>query len=406
MKYKIEKLDHYGRGIVRNDKIIFIENALPGEHVEFKVLKEKKKLIEAVATNIENESSDRCTPNCKYYKECGGCDLLHMKYESTLNFKENKVKEIMDKFFKEKVKINKIIHTENNYNYRNKATFHVDKKIGYYKKNSNEIIEINKCNIIDESMSEILNLLKKVSLANIYEIIIRKSKYTSDSMVIIKINGNIDEKQIIETLKNNVTSIIIYQSKKYKPIYGANKLIEKMDEFNFQMSEDSFFQVNTECAIKLYKKAVEYLELDKNDNVLDLYCGTGTIGIFVSKYCNKVTGVEINESAIQNARENAKLNNIQNIEFICKDSSKAVLTLKDKYDKIIVDPPRAGLDKNTIDFLIDSKVKRIVYVSCDAVTLSRDLNLLKDIYNIEEITPVDMFPYTHHVECVVLLKIK
>ena len=236
--------------------------------------------------------------------------------------------------------------------------------------------------------------------------IIRKSKYTSDSMVILKVSDNVDEKHIVETLKNIVTSIIIYQDKKYKTIYGSDKLIEKMEEFIFQMSEDSFFQVNTECAIKLYKQVVEYLDLKKEDNVLDLYCGTGTIGIFVSKYCNKVTGVEINESAIKNAKENAKINNIQNIEFICKDSSKAVLELIDKYDKIIVDPPRAGLDKNTIEFLKKSKAEKIVYVSCDPVTLARDLKELKEVYNIEENTPVDMFPYTHHVENVVLLKRK
>ena len=172
------------------------------------------------------------------------------------------------------------------------------------------------------------------------------------------------------------------------------------------MSEYSFFQVNTDCAIKLYKKVLEYLEPNKNDNILDLYCGTGTIGIFVSEYSKSVTGIEINESAIKNAWENAKRNNIKNIEFICKDSSKAVKELTGKYDKIIVDPPRAGLDINTINFLNNSASKRIVYVSCDPVTLARDLNLLKEKYIVEEITPVDMFPYTHHVECVVKLSLK
>jgi len=215
MKYKIEKLDHYGRGIIRNEKLIFVENALPGELVEIKILNEKKKFIEAVATKIENENIDRCIPNCKYYNECGGCNLLHMKYENNLKFKQNKIKEIMNKFLKENVKINDIIHTENIENYRNKATFHVDKKIGYYKKNSNEIIEVDKCNIVDESINEILNLLKNISLKNIYEIIIRKSKYTNDSMVIVKLNGSIDEKLIIETLKNDVTSIIIYQNRRF-----------------------------------------------------------------------------------------------------------------------------------------------------------------------------------------------
>ena len=231
MKFKVEKLDHYGRGIIRNDKLIFVENALPDEIVEFKIIKEKKNFIEASSINIENKSNDRCNPNCIYYNDCGGCNIRHMSYESTLNFKENKIKEIMDKFLKEKVKINNILYTEDKDNYRNKVTFHVDKKIGYYKKNSNEIIEIDKCNIVDNKINDILNCIKSISLDNIYEIVIRKSKYTSDAMVIIKINKDIDENEIIEVLKPIVTSIIIYQNKKYKTIYGSNKLIEKIDKF-------------------------------------------------------------------------------------------------------------------------------------------------------------------------------
>lgn len=405
MKFQIEKLDHEGRGIIRNGKIIFVKNALPGEIVDISILKEKKKFIEAEAKNIENESIDRCNPNCQYYSLCGGCNILHMTYESTLVFKENKVKEIMNKFLTFPVKVNKII-SDCNLHYRNKATFHVNNKIGYYKENSNEIIEINECHILDKEINEILRVLKNISLNGIYEIVIRKSKYTRDSMLILKVNKNINKEDIIEKLKNKVTSIILYQNNKYKTIYGKNEIIEKMDEFKFQISEDSFFQVNTKTAILLYKKVEEYIEATKDENILDLYCGTGTIGIFISKNAKKVTGIEINKSAIRNAKENAKINNISNIEFICKDSSKAVLELKDRYDKIIVDPPRAGLDKNTIKFLNESQAKRIVYVSCDPVTLARDLNLLKENYRVEEITPVDMFPYTHHCESVVILERK
>lgn len=404
MKYKIEKLDHEGRGIIRDGKIIFVKNALPLETVEIKILKEKKKFIEAESISIENPSNDRCIPNCRYYNGCGGCNLLHMNYDGTLAFKENKVKEIMDKFLGEKVKINNIIYSEKNWNYRNKATFHVNQKIGYYKEDSNSIIGIDQCNILDEKINEILDSLKLLSLNNIYEIIIRKSKYTSDSMVIFKIYESINEQKIIDILKDKVTSIILYENKKYKTIYGSSTMVERMDNFMFQMSEDSFFQVNTEVAILLYKKVLEYISPTKEDDILDLYCGTGTIGIFMSKYCRKVTGIEINESAIINAKKNATINEVSNIEFICKDSSKAVLELGKNYNKIIVDPPRAGLDKNTIQFLKKSEADKIVYVSCDPVTLARDLKELNGIYKIVEITPVDMFPHTHHVECVCLLK--
>ena len=404
--FNVEKLDHEGRGVIRQGKVTFVENALPNELVEIKILKEKKNYIEAESIKIENPSKDRCNPNCKYFNNCGGCNLLHMNYESTLNFKENKIKEIIAKFLKEDIKINKIIPTIEPFNYRNKATFHVKKQAGYYKKNSNEIINIDNCNLVDNSINKILKNIKEINLNNIYEIIIRKSKYIDNSMIIIKVNKDINEKEIIGKLNGIVTSIIIYQNKKYKTIYGSNYILEQMNEFKFKISEDSFFQVNTKTAITLYEKVVEYINVQENENILDLYCGTGTIGIFLSKKAKKVTGIEINASAINNAIENSKINNINNIEFICKDSSKAVLELKEHFDKIIVDPPRAGLDRNTIKFLKESKAKKIVYVSCDPVTLARDLNLLKENYNIKEITPVDMFPYTHHVETVSLLEIK
>ena len=404
--FSIEKLDHEGRGVIRNGKVIFVENALPNELVEIKILKEKKNYIEAESIKIENPSKERCNRNCKYYKVCGGCNLLHMNYESTLTFKEDKIKEIMNKFLKENIKINKIIPTIDSFNYRNKATIHVKKQAGYYKKNSNEIINIDNCALVDNSINEILKTIKEINLNNIYEIVIRKSKYIDNSMIIIKVNKDINEQEIISKLKDKATSIIIYQNKKYKTIYGPNHILEQMNEFKFKISEDSFFQVNTKTAILLYEKVVEYINPKECENILDLYCGTGTIGIFLSKKVKKVTGIEINLSAINNAVENAKINNINNIEFICKDSSKAVLELKEQFDKIIVDPPRAGLDSNTIKFLKESKAKKIVYVSCDPVTLARDLNLLKENYNIKEITLVDMFPYTHHVETVSLLELK
>ena len=404
--FNVEKLDHEGRGVIRQGKVIFVENALPNELVEIKILKEKKNYIEAESIKIENPSKDRCNPNCKYFKLCGGCNLLHMNYESTLNFKENKIKEIIAKFLKEDIKINKIIPTIEPFNYRNKATFHVKQQVGYYKKNSNEIINVDACNLVDNEINKILQSIKEINLNNIYEIIIRKSKYIDNNMVIIKVNNDINEQEVINKLNGIVTSIIIYQNKKYKTIYGPNYILEQMNEFKFKISEDSFFQVNTKTAISLYEKVVEYINVQENENILDLYCGTGTIGIFLSKKAKKVTGIEINAAAIKNAIENSKINNINNIEFICKDSSNAVLELKEHYDKIVVDPPRAGLDSNTIKFLKESKANKIVYVSCDPVTLARDLNLLKENYNIKEITPVDMFPYTHHVETVSLLEIK
>lgn len=183
-------------------------------------------------------------------------------------------------------------------------------------------------------------------------------------------------------------------------------LYQKLVIMNFFVSDKSFFQVNKYNVKNLYDKVLEYAELTGNENILDLYCGTGTIGIYLSKYAKSVIGIEVNEQAIFDANVNKNKNNIENISFICDTTSNINNIVNNDFDVIIVDPPRSGLDKNTINFLINSKAKRVVYVSCDIMTLVRDLNILKQDYDIREITPVDMFPNTYHVECVCVLKLK
>lgn len=407
MKVKIDNLDHQGRGVVHDGKTIFVENALPGEIVEIKIQKEKKNLIEAEIVDIIDKSKLRIMPGCIYYDSCGGCNLLHMDYHSQLTYKQHKVYEILKKFTKEDIKVNSIIHTDNQFNYRNKITLHVGKKIGYYTKKSKEIVPICKCNIADAAINHILAYMQNnMDMKNINEIIIRKSKYTHEVMVIIKSNEKINEDYFINHFKDKVTSLIACEKNTYKTLYGSSYIREIMNEFQFLISKDSFFQVNTECAIQLYNQVKEYANLTGGETVLDLYCGTGTIGIYISKMAKYVLGVEMNEHAIQDANQNKKLNHVQNIDFICGDSSDIVTKLSHDFDVIIVDPPRAGLDKNTLKFLKESKANRIIYVSCDPITLARDINELKTIYHINEVTPVDMFPNTAHVECVCVLKLK
>ena len=406
MNYKvtITGIDHYGRGIARIDNIItFIPNALPNEIVEIKIINKKKKFMEGQVLNFIKKNKNRCQ-FCNI--NCGSCHLNNINYSEQLTFKEKKVLDIISKFTKGNYLIKNIIKNPNPTNYRNKVRFHVEKSIGYYKNKSHEIVEINNCLIVDQKINNLLSYIKEnINLENIYEIIIRASKYTDDTMVVFKINNTIDEKKFINILKNKVSSLIIFD-KNYKTIYGNDYIIEKLNELSFVISPDSFFQVNTAGAICLYNKVLEYANLKQNDNVLDLYCGTGSIGIYLSKYCKKVIGIEINKYAILDAEKNKKLNNIDNIDFICGDTSKLVNNLKQNFDVTIVDPPRAGLDQNTINYLNKSNTKKIVYVSCDPVTLARDLNLLKDKYDILEITPVDMFSYTYHVECVSVLRRK
>lgn len=396
MKYTVtvQKLDHYGRGIAFLDgKITFISNALPNEIVEIMITKSTKKFNEANVLEYLQYSEDRIEPICPYYGLCGGCDIMHMKNE--LDFKMNKVKDIISRYtLMDESKIKKIISCNDLY-YRNKATFQIKEKIGYYKKKSYEIISIDKCYIVDPKINKILKQLKSYDLKNIDSIVIRASKYSEDTMVILKSNGFIPNFQDLD-----VTSLIEYKNNHYKVLKGNDFIIENLGDLKFMISPDSFFQVNTETAYKLYEIVREYAVLDKTDKVLDLYSGTGTIGLFLSKYCKSVIGIEINQYAVRDAFKNKEINGIQNVEFICDDASNVNIR---GIDIVVIDPPRSGLDKKTLEYLKAQDLKRIVYVSCDPMTLSRDLKLLSDKYEVEEITLVNMFSKTHHVESVCVL---
>ena len=400
---KILKMDHQGRGISKlGEKTVFVNKALPNEVVDIKIEKENKKIMEADVVRLIEKSPKRIEPVCPYYSLCGGCDLMHINYLDELLYKENKIRQIIDKFTTLPLNIIKPIVGNTNENYRNKATFHVNGKIGFYKEKSFNIIEIDNCYIADFKINKILKKIKTINLNNIYEIVIRTSNYLEDNMVVLKVNNFIDENKIINDLKADVDTIIIYQNKEYKTIYGKGFINDKIGDYIFKISPDSFFQVNTKGAKILYDKVLEYLNPSINDKVLDLYCGTGTIGIYISKYVHSVKGVEINKYAVMDANYNKNKNNVNNISFECLDASK-IDKIKDKFDSVIVDPPRSGLDKKTINYLINLKPKKIVYVSCDPITLARDLELLKNYYNVLEITPVDMFSNTYHVECVCVL---
>ena len=392
---EIEKLDHQGRGICFTDGIItFVPNTLIGEKVKIKVIKNNKKIREAVVVNLLEKSNKRIDVKCNNL--CGGCNLLHMSYEDELIYKENKVKEIINKFTDLNINVVKKIIPNNECNYRNKATFQVKENIGFYKEKSYEIVPINECLLVDEKINKILKCLKQLNLNNVYQIVVRTSKNYNETMVVFKIRGKFNTD--ISLLKKIVDTVVLFDNE-YKVLYGNGYIVDKIGNYSFVISPDSFFQVNTNGAYNLYSKVLEYVE--NSNYLLDLYCGTGTIGIFLSNVCNKVLGVEINKFAVKDAIKNKELNKINNINFICKDAS--LFNEIDSFDTIVVDPPRSGLDKNTINYLLKISSKKIVYVSCDPVTLARDINLLNEKYDCLEITPVDMFSRTYHVECVSVL---
>ena len=401
---KINKLDHQARGIGKIDnKVIFIPNCLPDEIVDVNITLEKKKFYEGSVIKILKPSNLRIEPICPHFDECGGCQLLNVSYEQTLKFKEQKVSEITKKYIPIDIRINPIIKSDECLYYRNKVTFQVDDNLGFYKNKTNTLVPIETCYICDKKINEIYKVIKQsIDIKSFNQVMIRKSKNIDESMIVFKTSHDVNEQLIIDTLSNLVDSIYINN----KLIWGKEKIEEHLSNYRFNISPTAFFQVNTNQAEKLYNKAIEYANILSEDLVLDLYCGTGTVGILASRYAKKVIGIELNDQAIRDANENKELNKIKNIEFYAGDVGSVLTKHNYKPDVIVVDPPRAGLNSLAISQILKIKPKKLVYISCDIMTLTRDLKILMDSYNILELTPLDMFPMTSHVECVCLLKLK
>lgn len=404
VKVVIERLDHQMRGIGKIDgKIVFVPKTLPNELADINIVLEKKKFFEGTLNTVLNKNAERIESVCPHFLKCGGCQLLHVNYETGLKLKQNKVNEIISKNVSSKFLINNIVACDNNLFYRNKITLQVNNNVGYFKEKTNDIIPIEVCYIADKKINKISNAIKSnIVLKNVIQIIIKCAKKTDESMVIFKTIGPIDEQKIIENLKELTTSIYIDEHL----IYGQDKIIEKLFDYKFYISPKSFFQVNTLQAEKLYNIVLEYANITSDDIVLDLYCGTGTIGLLASKNAKKVIGIELNEDAIKDANKNKDLNQVSNIEFYAGDVGKILNQKKYKPNIVIVDPPRAGLDSLAISEIIKINPGTLVYVSCDLMTLARDLNILSEHFEIVELTPVEMFPQTSHIESVVLLKQK
>ena len=387
LEVEITNLDHFGRGIVKKEKPIFIDNALVGEIVEIEITKDNKKYSEGRVIKYIKKSPLRVGSNCPFYDKCGGCDLLHLSYQEQLKYKETKVKEIIKKFSGLEC-IKEIVPTIQ-YNYRNKVTLHVKQKLGYYQKKSYDIINIDNCLIADERINDLIKKLNNIDLNTITKITIRVS--SKESMLVIE-GGKLD----ITSFKEVDTIIVDNQVLK-----GRGYIIEEINNLKFVISPDSFFQVNRLGMINIYDQVLKYV--DNDTNVLDLYCGTGTIGIYLADKVNQVLGIEINKSAINDALMNKKINNLDNIDFKLGDVEDVLNNNSFKADCIVVDPPRAGLGNMVIKNIFKIQPQKLIYVSCDPVTLARDLNILKDKYNVVEITPFDMFSNTYHVECVCAL---
>ena len=402
MEVVIEKMNHQAMGIAKiNGKVVFIPKVIVGDIVDIDIVKEYKNYNIGRVNKIIKNGSKRVDVLCPYYDICGGCSISAYTYHDELEYKVNNV---IDIFKRNEIDIKpNIIKSDNRYGYRNKITLQVSNGIiGLYEEDSNKIVDVDKCLLVSDKLNEIIDIIKKnINVNKCNKIVIRDTYYG----IMIIFYGSVNNEEVIKYLGKKVVSIYTYDNK-YKCIYGEKYLYEMIGEYKYRISPDSFFQVNSRTVNKLYNKVVEYaIKNEKKDNLVDLYCGTGTIGIYLSKYFNSIIGIELNGQAVEDAKGNAKINSVNNIEFYAGDVGK-IINDQIKADVIVVDPPRSGLDKRTKDILLKIKANKIVYVSCNPLTLARDIKELDSGYKLGGITLVDMFPNTHHVETVCVLERK
>ena len=397
MKVKIEKLDHFGRGICYIDeKICFVEDALPGEVVDIEITKSNQSYLEAKLNDIIESSTYRISPKCPYYNDCGGCSYQHMSYDLENDSKVMKVKELVEKFGHISSDVVLPMISSYEYHYRNKIILHgLNGHIGFYEEKTHSVTPIKKCLLVSPKMNQIIKVLNQVNI-QILEVLIRSSN--DDAMTLVEIEGKVSD---IKSLQD-VCDVLIYNG---MIMSEKDQLISTIGDKQFVVSYSSFFQVNRKLTKKLYDAVLKVVKKKKPKRLLDLYCGTGTIGIYVSNYCNEIIGIDNNGSNIVDANKNKELNHVESISFICDKVENVIDTFQD-IDMIIVDPPRAGLDSKTKEYLKKINPETIVYVSCDPVTLSRDLAELNSIFVVKTIQPFNMFPRSSHCESVCILERK
>ena len=398
IELNITKLDHHGRGIAYLDgKIVFVENALPGEKVLVKITNDEKKFMEAKVVEYLEKSNNRVKSKCPYYLECGGCHLRHMSYSDTLDFKKNKVREILEKYAGILPNIEVIKNPKKDF-YRNKIELKIqDGIVGFYKKNSHDIVELDRCLNAEDAINSFLLNIDMLGIKN-GEVVI-KSNYNGELIIVINaIDANVNSEALRN--KHKIVGIILND----KILFGTESFIEIVDNMFFKESYNSFFQVNRNINLELFKLIKE--NIDEDSIVLDLCSGVGTLSIVASEKAKEVYAIEIVENAVKDALINAKMNKKDNINFMLGDAFKLIDKIKDDIDTIIVDPPRSGLNRESLESILKIVPKKMIYISCDPLTLARDLKVLKSKYEVKKFYLLDMFSYTYHVETVMVLEKK
>ena len=441
IRLEITTLTNQGSGLGRyNEEVVFVDGAVPGDVLDVHIIKVSKNYAIGKINKIIKPSEDRILSDCDVSSRCGGCAYRHMSYEAELLEKKKYVGDVLQRIGGVDVKPEEILHIKNQNGYRNKALIPVglDEKgnvvTGFYSRKTHRIIDCDDCRLQMEEFSPIIKAVKRYILENpvtIYDekthkglirhIYLRRARSTGEIMVCLVVNGdNIPKKQsLIDKLTEtdgNIKSIVLNVNREKTNVvlgsrtitlWGSDTIEDILCGLRFRISPLSFYQVNPEGTELLYKRAKDYAELEDGDVLLDMYCGAGTIGLSMADKAKEIIGVEIIPEAIENAKENAELNSIENTRFICDDASGAAKTLLAEGITprvVVLDPPRKGCSKDVIDAVAGMNPQRIVYVSCDAASLARDCALFREVgYEVQKVTAVDMFPRTIHVETVVLL---
>ena len=445
-KYSVNivSMGHSGEGVGKyQDFTVFVPYALVGETVEVQITEVKKNYAKGRLCIIEVASPNRIEPQCAIYDTCGGCQLQHLNYEGQLEVKHQQVVDAVQRIGKQAdVVIHPTLGAEHPWHYRNKMQFPIGRKgndviIGCYAQGTHAIVDTENCVIQHEANNLVANavrgVIRRLNITTYDEttrqgvlrhVIGRVGIASGEIMVVLVTSTEILPKQekVVEELRRNIPGVVsiiqninpnhtnVIMGKRTLKLWGKSTIVDKMGEFSFNISARSFFQVNTKQAEVLYNKAVEYANLTGKETVIDAYCGTGTISLFLAKKAKKVYGIEIVEAAVKDAIKNAENNKIENTEFIVGDAIEVLPNLSEKGiqpDVIVVDPPRAGCEKQVLESFANMNPTRIVYVSCNPASLARDIGVLAELgYVAKEIQPVDMFGATSHVECVALLEKK
>ncbi len=441
-KYEIliNNVSHQGEGIGRVENFaVFVPGAIKGEKIEVKITEIRKNFARGKLEKIILPSLNRVKPPCSVFNLCGGCHLQHINYKKQLEMKKEIVENVLSRIGNQNIDVMPIIGMEIPWRYRNKGHFHLAREnenitLGFYQSKSHDLVPVSRCLLFSQNINSLIKYLEKeltrqkitiynhkTDKGNFRGIVLRESKYTGEIMIIFITREErwyLDENflnnliiafpQVVSLCQNiNKNPKMALFGKEFRILKGKTFIEDHIDSFKFKISPSSFFQVNVLQTEILYKKILEYANLSGKETVIDSYSGTGTISIYLAGKAKKVYGLELQKGAVRDAWANGELNNLSNLKFI---SGKAESWLYkwiqrgEKAEVIVIDPPRRGCSREVLKNIIKIKPEQILYVSCDMPTLARDIKYItQNGYNIEEVQPIDMFPHTSHIECLVHL---